>query len=68
MMLDSAASGENVTVVRPKQAVRPDETITDLRGLSTIMQYDLDAQQRTPSKEVVYVKPGEPVRPSEARR
>jgi hypothetical protein len=68
MMLDSAASGDNVTIVRPKEAVGPVETITDLKGLPTIMQYDLDALQRTPSKEVVYVKPGEPARPSEARR
>lgn len=68
MMLDSAPSGANVTVVRPKEAVGPVETITDLKGLPTIMQYDLDALQRTPSKEVVYVKPGEPARPAEARR
>jgi hypothetical protein len=58
----------NVTVVRPKEAVGPVETTSDLKGLPTIMQYDLDALQRTPSKEVVYVKPGEPARPSEARR
>jgi hypothetical protein len=57
-----------VTVVRPKEAVGPVETTSDLKGLPTIMQYDLDALQRTPSKEVVYVKPGEPARPSEARR
>jgi hypothetical protein len=68
MVLDSAVSGNNVTIVRPKEAVRPAEAITDLKDLPTIMQYDLDAQQRTPSKEVVYVKPGEPARPSEARR
>jgi hypothetical protein len=68
MMLDSAASGDNVTIVRPKEAVGPLETSKDLKGLPTIMQYDLEAQQRTPSKEVVYVKRGEPARPSEARR
>jgi hypothetical protein len=68
MMLDSAPSGDNVTIVRPKEAVRPTETITDLQGLRTIMQSDLDAAQRTRSKEVVYVKPGEPARPSETRR
>ena len=68
MMLDSEVSGKNVTIVRPKEAVRPAETITDLKELSTIMQYDIDALQRTPSKEVVYVKPGEPVRPSEEKR
>jgi hypothetical protein len=68
MLADSAVSGKNVTIVRPKEAVRPAETITDLKELSTIMQYDIDALQRTPSKEVVYVKPGEPVRPSEERR
>ncbi len=68
MMLDSAALGKNVAVVRPKEAVRPAESISDFKELSTIMQYDIDALQRTPSKEVVYVKPGEPVRPSERRQ
>lgn len=68
MMLDSAASGDNVTIVRPKEAVGPTETIKDLKGLPTIMQSDLDAAQRTPSKEVVSVKPGEPARPAETRR
>ena len=68
MVLDSAPSGDNVTIVRPKEALRPIETIKDLKGLPTIMQYDLEAQQRTPSKEVVYVKRGEPARPAEVRR
>ena len=68
MVLDSAASGRNVAIVRPKEALRPDEAITDLQGLSTIMQYDIDALQRTASREVVYVKPGEAVRPSEKRQ
>jgi len=67
MVLDSTASGKNVTIVRPKETVRPDESITDLKELSTIMQSDIDAMQRTRSKEVVYVKPGEAVRPSEKR-
>jgi hypothetical protein len=67
LMLDSAPSGDNVTLVRPKESVRPDERVTDLTGLPTIMQYDLEAAQRTASKEVVYVKPGEPARPAEAR-
>jgi hypothetical protein len=40
MMLDSAASGDNVTIVRPKEAVGPAETIKDLKGLPTIMQSD----------------------------
>jgi hypothetical protein len=68
MALDSAASGKNVTVVRPKEALRPDEAITDLKDLSTIMQYDIDAEKRTPSREVSYVKPGEAIRPSEKRQ
>ncbi len=68
MVLDSAASGSNVTIVRPKEALRPDEAITDLQGLSTIMQYDIEATKRTASREVVYVKPGEAVRPSEKRQ
>ena len=68
MLLDSAPSGDNVTIVRPKEPARPDENITDLKGLRTIMQTDIDAAQRTPSKEVVYVKPGEPNRPAETRR
>ena len=68
MMLDSAPSGDNVTIVRPKEALRPLETIKDLNGLPVIMQYDLEAQQRTPSKEVVWVKRGEPARPAEVRR
>jgi hypothetical protein len=68
MMLDSEVSGKNVTIVRPKQTVRPAESITDFKELSTIMQYDIEATQRIPSKEVVYVKPGESVRPSEKRQ
>jgi hypothetical protein len=68
MVLDSAPSGDNVTIVRPKEAAGPVETVKDLKGLPTIMQYDLEAQQRTPSKEVVYVKRGEPARPAEVRR
>jgi hypothetical protein len=32
------------------------------------MQYDIEAMKRTPSKEVVYVKQGEPVRPSEKKQ
>jgi hypothetical protein len=67
MMLDSAAVGRNVRIVRAKEAVRPVETITDLKELPTILQYDVEALRRTPSKEVVYVKPGEPVRPSEQK-
>ena len=68
MMSDSEVSGRNVTVVRPKEAARPAESITDLKEASTIMQYDIEAAQRTPSKEVVYVKRGESVRPSEKRQ
>ena len=68
MMLDSEASGKNVTMVRPKEAVRPAEPVTDFKELSNIMQYDIDAMQRTPSKEVVYVKQGESVRPAEKRQ
>jgi hypothetical protein len=65
MLLDSAVSGKDVKVVQPKESVRPDEAITDFKQLPNIMQYDIEALQRTPSKEVVYVKPGESLRPSE---
>jgi hypothetical protein len=68
MMLDSKVSGKNVTIVRPKEAARPAESITEFKELSTIMRCDIDAMQRIPSKAVVYVKPGEVVRPSEKRR
>jgi len=68
MMLDSAASGRNVTIVRPKEAVRPVESLTDTKELSTGMQSDSDALHRAPSKEVRYVRPGESVRPSENTR
>ena len=68
MVLDSEVSGKNVTIVRPKEAVRPNESVTDIRELSNIMQYDIEAMKRTPSKEVVYVKQGEPVRPSEKKQ
>jgi hypothetical protein len=66
MMLDSA--GSDVTIVRPKEAVRPAESITHFKELPTIMQCDIDAIQRTPSKEVAYVKTGETARPSEKRQ
>lgn len=68
MMLDSEVSGKNATIVRPKEAVRPVESVTDINELSNIMQYDIDAMKQIPSKEVVYVKQGEPVRPSEKRQ
>src|SRR5258705_224785 len=68
MGLDSAASGKNVTIVRPKEALRPDEAITDLQGLQTTMQYDIDAMKRIPSREVVYVKPSEAMRPAERKQ
>src|SRR5882724_10902342 len=68
MMLDSEPSGKNVAIVRPKEGVRPAESVTDFKELSNIMQYDIDAMQRIPSKEVVYVKKGESVYPSEKRQ
>lgn len=68
MTLDSEVSGKNVTIVRPKEAVRPAEPITDFKELSNIMQYDIDAMERIPSKEVFYVKQGESVRPAEKRQ
>jgi hypothetical protein len=68
MLLDSAPTGDNVTLVRPKEGVGPVETVKDLKGLPTIMQYDLEAQERRPSKEVIYVKRGEPALPAEVRR
>ena len=68
MMLDSEVSGKNVTIVHPKDAVRPAESVTDIKELSNITQYDIDAMQRIPSKEVVYVKQGKSVRPSEKRQ
>jgi len=68
MALDSEVSGKNATTVRPKEAARPTESVTDFKELSNIMQYDIDAMERTPSKEVSYVKQGETVRPSEKRQ
>ena len=64
-LLDSAPAGPNVVMVRPKEAVRPTEAITDFDRLPTISQVDIDALRRTPSKGVVYVKRGEAVRPAE---
>ena len=68
MMLDSDVSGKNVTIVRPKEAVHPTESVADLKELPTIMQYDIDAPGRVPSKEIVYMKTGEAARPSENKR
>ena len=51
MMLESEVSCSNVTVVKPRQAVHPEESVSDLRGLNNIMRYDLEARERTPSKE-----------------
>jgi hypothetical protein len=68
MMLDSQVSGKNATIVRPKEAVRPAESVTDIKELSNIMQHDINALQRIPSKEVVYVRQGESVRPSEKKQ
>ena len=67
MMLDSKPEGKNVTIVRPKEAVHPLESVTDIKDLPTTMQLDLDAPKRVPSKEVVFVKPGDTARPSETR-
>ncbi len=64
-MLDSAPVGTSVALVRPKEAATPAESITDFSRLSNIMQNDIDALRRTPSKGVVYVRRGEAVRPSE---
>jgi len=64
-VLDSAPVGTNVAIVRPKQAAIPAEAITDFSRLSNIMENDIDALRRTPSKGVVYVRRGESVRPSE---
>jgi hypothetical protein len=63
--LDSAPLGRNVAIVRPKEAATPAEVITDFSRLSNIMENDIDALRRTPSKGVVYVRPGESVRPLE---
>ena len=68
MSLDAEISGSDVFVVKQKQAVRPVETVSDLRGLTNIMQYDLEAKERVLSKEVVYFKLGEPARPMEQKR
>jgi hypothetical protein len=68
MLLDSKPEGKYVTIVRPKETVRPMESVADIKELPTIMQHDIDAAQRLQSKEVTYVKPGETLRPSEARR
>jgi hypothetical protein len=61
-------SGKNVTLVRPKEAVRPTESIGDLKQLRTIMQYDLEAGARVSSTEIVYVKTGVAARPAENTR
>jgi hypothetical protein len=68
MALDSEPSGKNVTVVRGKEAVRPGETIPDFKELPNIMQHDIEAAERTESKAVIYVKPGEAVRPAEKKQ
>ena len=68
MMLDSEVSGKNAMVVRPKEALRPAESVPDFKELSNITQHDIDALQKTPSKEIVYVKQGEPVRPAEKKQ
>src|SRR5262245_42762774 len=68
MALDSDVSGKTATIVRPREAVRPVESVSDLKELSNIMQYDIDAMERTPSKAVFYVKQGESVRPTEKRQ
>ena len=65
MGLDSSASDKHVTMVQRNEQARPDESVSDIRELPTIMQYDIDAAQKVPSKEIVYVKPGEAARPTE---
>ncbi len=68
MLLDSEASGKTVTIFHPKEAVRPAEPAPDFKELSKIMQHDIDAPQRLPSKEVVFVKQGERLAPSEKKQ
>ena len=68
MLLDSEASGANVTLVRPGSPARPAEPIPDFKELRNITQADIDAGERVPSKEVVYVKQGEIARPAETKR
>lgn len=68
MELDSEISGKNVTIVRPKEAARPAESVSDFKELSNIMQCDIDAIERTASKEVYFVKQSESVRPTEKRQ
>ena len=68
MALDSEVSGKGVTIVRPKEPARPAESVADFKELPNIMQYDIDAAERTPSREVLYVKQGESVRPSEQKQ
>src|SRR5690349_21440597 len=64
-MLDSTPAGRDAAIVQPKQAVSPVEAVPDFSRLPNITQADLDAMRKTPSNGVVYVRPGDPVRPSE---
>jgi hypothetical protein len=69
MMLDSQASDKSATIIRDKQnSVRPAESVADFKELPNIMQHDINAIERIPSKEVLFVKQGESVRPAETRR
>lgn len=63
LALDSAAGGANVETVRPGQAFQPSEPAS--AGGAIVLQLDVDALRRLPSKAVVYVKRGEAVRPVE---
>lgn len=67
MVLDSAASGQNVALVQPKEALRPSEGVVDSRP-AVIVEADVDALRQTPSKGVVYVKRGQAVHPAENRQ
>jgi hypothetical protein len=68
MTLDTTASEKSMTKVPRTDTVRPAESIADFKALPNIMQLDIDARQKTPSREVTYVKLGEPLRPSEKRK
>ncbi len=66
MLLDSSYTGDkNATVVHAGDTLRMTETMKSFAENPNIMQADLDAVNRTPSKEVQYVKKGDTLRISE---
>jgi len=46
MMLDSDVSGKNVTIVSQKEAVRPAESVTDIKELTTLTRCNGSHQRK----------------------